>query len=542
MSKKKKDKEVKGQKSIDEVVEEEKAKVENPSPTEKSDGDEEEEDIQERKGISCILADGSLVEMLYDGKKHTSKLAKYTDGEVTLEDSVPINDYTVFMPMAPNQPILENGFIVLPSGVTDYQSNEALYHEVRAFIDKYVKLTDEFLTVVAVYVMMSWLFDKFQNIPYLRAIGLHGTGKSRLLQVAGHVCYKAVLSGGSTSLAALFRSLELFKPTLVFDEADLGEKESVEMRQVLRQGYSVGAPVSRMDKGANGKMYIQTFHVFGPKIIASQSDFKDPALESRCLTEHMYPTEGKERPIELSRQFYEEALLLRNKLLMFRFKNHGLVIADEEALDDIKLPRLKQTGLAVVSVAKILGAHPQQEVVEFLLKYEVVLENQMTDTVEHDILLCLLDLMTQKYIRMSTGKVRIGTDLTEAFSRKNYEEYSDRKNDSNSPHSVMKHPSYKVSPKKMGWYIRRMGLRVERDSSGFFIPVFAEYQKIRSLAKRYRLDRLFEIPEKEFDKVKKLGNPVPKELRDQIKDEKAKQLEEQREVERALEKSSEDEL
>ena len=391
---KKKEEEIKDKNSIDQITEEEKTKKEKPAPpSEEKNDEEDEEDIREKRGASCILADGSLVEMIYDNKKHTSKLAKHKDGKITIEDSVPIDDYTVFMPMAPNQSILENGFILFPSGVADFQSNEALYYEIRAFLDRYVKLTDKFLSVVAVYVMMSWLYDKFQNIPYLRAIGLHGTGKSRLLSVAGHICYKAVLAGGSTSTAAMFRTLDLFKRTLVFDEADLGEKESVEMRQVLRQGYSAGAPVSRMDKGTNGKMYIQTFHVFGPKIIASQTDFKDPALESRCLTEHMYPTEGRDRPIELSKQFYDESLSLRNKLLMFRFKNHGLVVADEEALSGIKMPRLKQTGLAVVSVAKMLGIKPQQETVEFLQEYEVVLENQMTDTVEHDILLCLIDLM-----------------------------------------------------------------------------------------------------------------------------------------------------
>ncbi|MDP4011962.1 MAG: hypothetical protein Q8P72_07130 [Candidatus Roizmanbacteria bacterium] len=513
---------------IQKIAEEEKVKKESPTLPEEKDDEGDDEDIRERRGVSCILQDGSLVEMVYDNKKHISKLAKYKDGKVTIEDSVPLNDYTVFMPMSPNQSILENGFILFPSEAIDYESNEALYYEVRAFIEKYVKVSDKFLSVVAVYVMLSWVYDKFQNIPYLRAVGLFGTGKSRLLLVAGHICYKAVLAGGSTSTAAMFRTLDLFKPTLVFDEAELGEKESIEMRQVLRQGYSAGAPVSRMDKGANGKMYIQTFHVFGPKIIASQSDFRDPALESRCLTEFMYPLEEKDkRPIELSKQFKEEALLLRNKLLMFRFKNYGLITADEEALKEIKLPRLRQTGLAIVSVAKMLGLQPLQDVVEFLSDYEEVIENQMTDTVEHDILLCLLDLMVQGHIKTS-GKVRIGYDLADRFNQRNYEEYSDKKpSESSSPYNVMKYSSYKVSPKKIGWYVRKMGLRVERDSDGFFIPIITEYPKIKLLARRYRLDRLYVIPDNNMSGVARFVDAETKANNLKLKEEKKKQKEEQ---------------
>lgn len=495
--------------SVREVKEEDK-KVPPPAKTPPVEAEPDEED-KERRGVSYILEDGSIVEMLYDAKKRTSKLAVYKDGKVSLEDSVRIGESAVLVPFAPHQGILESGFILFPSAVGEYQSNEALYCEVRAFIDRYVKLTDKFLSVVAVYVMMSWLYDNFQTVGYIRAIGLHGTGKSRLLSVAGSLCYKALMAGGSTSTAALFRTLDLFKPTLVFDEAELGEKESVEMRQVLRQGYSAGTPVARMDKVENGKMYVKTFHVFGPKLIASQFGFHDQALESRCMTEYMYPTEDCERPTELSKSFREDALALRNKLLAFRFRNYELAGTDEALLKEVLLPRLRQTGLAVVSVAKLLGTQALGDVVGFLKEYERVLENQQTDTTEHDVLLCLLDLMKQSHIKAS-GKVKIGYDLAERFNQKQYEEYSDKKSsDSSSPYNVMKHQTYKVSPKKIGGYVRSMGLVVERDRTGFFIAVFKEYPKIRALAKRYRLDRLFRLPDDPMQ-ISEIGESKPKVL------------------------------
>lgn len=511
---------------IKKIAEEEKAKTEAVSPKEKDDDKEKSEEdnkIIERHGASYILEDGSLVEMLYDSKKHKSKLAVYKDGVVALEDEVQIDELTTFLPMSPNQSILENDFILFPSAVGEYQSNEELYYEIRAFIGRYVELREEFLSVVAVYTMMTWLYDRFQNIPYLRCVGMFGTGKSRLLSAAGHICYKAVLAGGSTSTAALFRTLDLFNPTLVFDEAELSEKESVEMRQVLRQGYSAGLPVSRMDKGLDGRLYIQTFDVFGPKIIASQSGFGDSALESRCLTERLFPLAKTLKPIQLSGQFKEEAQLLRNKLIMFRFKNYYLTVADEQALESIGLPRVKQTGLAMVSVAKMLGSQALDNVLKFLVESEKTLSKEQIDSAEHDILLCILELMEEKHIK-ATGKIRIGYDLAELFNRKHYEEYSDRKNnESHSSYSVMKYSAYKVSPKKIGWYVRKMGLTVDQDREGVFIPIFTEYPKVRALAERYGLGELYKLPDDPF-KVQEIEDPNRiKKIR--VKKEKEKKIE-----------------
>jgi len=529
---KKKEEEIKDKKSIDQITEEEKTKKENPTPPE--DNVEEDDDDKEWKGVSCILSDGSLVEMLYDSVKRTTKLAVYKDGVVSLEDSVRIDDRTVFRPMSPNQDLLENGYVLFPSEVRDYQSNEALYYEVRAFIDKYVQLSDEFLSVVAVYTMMTWVYDQFRSVPYLRVTGLWGSGKSRLLTVAGNLCYKTVMAGGSISNAALFRTLDLLNPTLVFDEAELGEKESTEMRMVLRQGYSAGTPVSRMEKSADGKMYIQTFDVFGPKIIASLARFQDVALESRCLTGWMPPHMDSGRPIELTKEFKEEALRLKNKLLMFRFKNHHLVILNEGALKGISLPRLKQTGLAVVSVAKVLGVQPVEDVRKFLVEYEKELGIEQADTVENDILLCVLDLLTQQGIKYA-GKIRTGVDLAEKFNSLHYEDYSNRetKEYNSSSVGVMKYPGSKVSAKKIGWYVRKMGFRVDRDARGFYISVVNEYAKIRLLAKRYGLDSLFSLPENNPNGVKRIIDAETKANNLKVREERKqkRELEEKRKKE-----------
>lgn len=507
-----------------------------PKAEEKVEEKWEEIDDKEWCGASYIHSDGSLIDMLFDEEKRTTKLAVYKDGQVSIEESVRIDDEKVFKPLSPNNSLLKNGFTIFPSEVGDYQSNEALYYEVRAFVDKYVQLSDEFLSVVAVYTMMTWVYDQFRTIPYLRVTGLWGSGKSRLLTVAGSLCYKTMMTGGSISNAALFRSLDLLSPTLVFDEAELGEKESVEMRQVLRQGYSAGTPVYRMEKVDDGKMYVQTFDVFGPKIIASLARFQDIALESRCLTGWMPPHMNSGRPIELNKEFKQEALRLRNKLLMFRFKNHHLVAPDESVLGGISLPRLKQTGLAVMSVAKMLGIQPVEDVRKFLIEYEQELGIEQADSVENDILLSILDLLTQSGIKYA-GKIRTGVDLAERFNSLHYEDYSSRetKEYNSSSTGLMKYPGSKVSAKKIGWYVRKMGFRVDRDARGFYISIVKEYPKIRLLAKRYGLDSLFELPETNPSGVKRVVDAVEKLNNLKLKEEGKKKKEEEERRKKAVE-------
>lgn len=526
------------EKYIEQIGEPKKDESESGSKSEKEVQENwEEVDDAEWKGASCILPDGSLVEMLYDSVKQITKLVVYKDGQISLTDKVRIDDDKVFAPLSPDGGLLETGYALFPSEVSDYQSNEVLYQEVRAFIDKYVQLSEEFLSVVAVYTMMTWVYDKFRSVPYLRVTGLWGSGKSRLLTVTGNLCYKAVMAGGSISNAALFRTLDLLNPTLVFDEAELGEKDSAEMRMVLRQGYSAGTPVSRMEKTAEGKMYIQTFDVFGAKVIASLARFQDVALESRCLTGWMPPHMDSRRPIELTKEFFTEALQLRNKLLMFRFKNHHLVTSDESAMEGISLPRLKQTGLPVMSVAKMLGIQPVEDVKKFLVEYEQELGIEQADTVENDILLCVLDLLTQPGIKYA-GKIRTGVDLAEKFNALHYEDYANRetKEYNSSSTGVMKYPGAKVSAKKIGWYVRKMGFRVDRDARGFYISIAKEYPKIRLLAKRYGLDSLFELPESNPNGVKRVVDAATKAQNLKAREERKKQ----RELEEKRKKESEE--
>ena len=446
--------------------------------------------------VSHILPDGSLVETVYNQKLLQTKFAVFKKGKVSLEDRVQFDKDILLAPLSGNNSLLKNNFILFPSEATEFKNIKSLYEEVEKFIDEYVELPENFKAVATAYVLLTWVYEKFSNMPYLQVVGLFGTGKTRVLEVLGHLSYKAILAGGSISTASLFRILDEYGGTFIFDEADLDTAEAREMLKILRQGFNVNFHVTRIETTAKGRMFPRAFKVFGPKILASKEKTADIALSSRCLSQQMYPMAEIKKPIELSSDFREKARGLRNKLLMFRFKYMGKIVVDESVIKEIKLPRLKQTGLAILSVAKMVGEKPFELVKKFLKDSEAELNIEQAENIEHDVLVCVVVLLKNEDVQ-KYGKLRIGVHLTEEFNGRFYDDYSNKESREYTDRSgnVFGTKAYRVSAKKMGVYIRKMGIKVERDGDGIYIPVYREYQRIVILAKRYGLVNQFTFPD-----------------------------------------------
>jgi len=198
---------------------------------------------------------------------------------------------------------------------------------------------------------MTWAYDRFTALPYLRFLGEPGTGKSRLEEICTQLCYRAFPAGGSITAASLFRSINRWKGTLILDEADYKSSASwSEIVKVLNQGYMKGKPVIRC--GTAEEDYAeQAFDVFGPKVIANRSRFEDKALETRCLTLQMVKRPLRDSvPRQLPHTFSQDGERLRNRLLQWRFDNWFRIVPDEARLLDLD-PRLAQIGTPLYTVA-----------------------------------------------------------------------------------------------------------------------------------------------------------------------------------------------
>lgn len=201
----------------------------------------------------------------------------------------------------------------------DYESKKKLFNEIREHIAKYVKMSEWFISISALYVMVTWVTYKLNTVPYLKTFGQQGSGKSRWLKVMKNLCYKSISSGGAITSAPIFRTLEIVKDaTFALDEQTTKTNTDLnqEITQILNTGWQRDNPILRVD----GKRFEpKQFNTFGPKLIASREQyFDDVALERRCITEKISKTSGM--PVELPKEYYTKVEELKNKLLMFELK------------------------------------------------------------------------------------------------------------------------------------------------------------------------------------------------------------------------------
>lgn len=306
-----------------------------------------------------ITSDGTIVEAVYCEDELTQcKFAISRKNEdPTIEESFSTGKSTVFPPQRLSERLKDKG-IVLPSGLCDYGSPEQLYKELRTFVAKYIDL-DSFLTsLMAHYALMTWIWDAWNAIPYLRFQGEPGTGKTRCLEIMRQVCYRGVDLGVCPTKAALQRSVHAIRGTLFIDEADYDADLRSDLVKLLNAGYRRDGKI--MISIASGDDWEpQMFKVGGPKIMANRMSFNDPALESRCLTIHMVSKrQSPEIPVDLPPTFEAEGDLLRKKLLSWRLLTFHKVNRSEQTLSGID-GRAKQLGLPIYNVSPDIGFKKQ---------------------------------------------------------------------------------------------------------------------------------------------------------------------------------------
>jgi len=287
----------------------------------------------------AILSDGRMLEQI--GSLGKYEFAVWDGKEITTALEV-VHSGLTYRPLV-NDPI-KKGFIVFPTKCEEYISTAALIAVIEAFLKTYMDVSKAFLMITARYVPMTYIHDRLESLCYLRVLSDFGSGKSRILAAIGNLCYKPIMTTGSTSAAAITRILNLVNGTLVIDEADIYESsESNQLVKVFNTGHSKRCGILKCD--TKDPSQVESVPSYCPKILATRQRWKDVALESRCITEMCEQSEREDLTINLPESFYVAAEHIRNMLLTWRFHNYAKVTgmeADSIKLDNVD-PRIKQS-------------------------------------------------------------------------------------------------------------------------------------------------------------------------------------------------------
>lgn len=306
--------------------------------------------VKTKQASFLSLSDGRLAEMIFDPNKNPTKQFLVYDlvkDEANEEETVTSSN----IPYIPLQSsLIEQKVVLLPSDYAEYGTTAELIQDIKEFIHKYVSLPPLCESISTYYVLLSWVFDNFSVLPYLRVLGEPGCGKSRFLVVIGSVIYKGMFCSGAVTSSPIFRLIEKVGGSFILDEADIKDSDLwAEIIKILNNGYMRGFPVLRSE--SDGKQWnVKAYEVYSPKLIATRRRFKDAALESRMLTFEMDDAPRKDIPLILPKSFEQEALNLRNKLLLWRFRNYGKINPSSKLnLSGIE-PRLQQILIPILSL------------------------------------------------------------------------------------------------------------------------------------------------------------------------------------------------
>src|SRR3989344_564411 len=414
---------------------------------------------------ASLTSDGKIAETVYDKKKQQTQFVIYTNGEINFLDKVKQGGQEIF-PLDAKSDIVSKGIVLLPSEPLEYGTEEELIKEIKTFIHKYLDISPMFEQIATYYALFSWVYDRFSEVPYLRAIGDFGSGKSRFLQVIGSICYRPIFTGGATTTAPIFRILDEIRGTLILDEADLRSSDMTQdIIKILNMGYQKGGTVLRMQ----GKelMEVRAFDVFSPKIIATRETFSDKALESRFLIEEM--GRGNLRadiPRHLSDEFWEEALSIRNKLLMWRFRNYRKkLIFDEELIEGVH-PRLHQIIIPLLTIME--SKELKESLREFVQKYNIELTADRGLSRESDIILGIFKF------EYETNKKEITVGEIAEYVNQDIFDFEE-----------------KLTPRKIGWYLRaKMQLKPYKTRRGFVLEFVRNRERLDFWKERYGITNL----------------------------------------------------
>lgn len=423
--------------------------------------------------ISRVCADGTIVELLYSAEERkTALVVSRHNGLWNIEQEVRIETGERLVPYSPSNNLIANECVLLPSTVTDYGGKERLLEEIAAFIHRYADLSPAFEKFATYYVLLTWVHDAFNELPYLRFRGDYGTGKTRGLMTIGSICYKPFFASGASTVSPIFHTLDTFGGTLVFDEADLRFSDAkADIVKILNNGNVRGLPVLRTVVTRAKEFNPHAFHVYGPKIIGMRESFEDRALESRFLTEETGQRPLRAGiPIHLPDSLKREALELRNKLLHFRLVNRFAVATDPSVVTPEIEPRLNQTALSLLSLVD--SSALRAEMTDILIKQQAELVNERSQTVAAQVLQATIEAFSAN----SGASVSI-REIADGFNARHASDYNRF-----------------LSNKAVGTVLRKRLRLVTQKSRGIYVVPISELPKIDVLAKRLGVERLGTSP------------------------------------------------
>src|SRR5437764_13897774 len=209
----------------------------SPALPEKNDSERSEKKPTAIPATSAVLPSGELVEMVYEPAERKTRFVCGKGDEWRYEESVQLSPSERLVPYAATNNLVKHGVVLFPSEPTDYGDESALVSRVRDFVRRHVEISEDFELIATYYVLFTWVYDAFHEVPYVRVRGGYGSGKTRFLLTVGSLCRLPIFASAASTVSPIFRLLDSFRGTLIVDDGVFRYfDEESEMGELLNNG------------------------------------------------------------------------------------------------------------------------------------------------------------------------------------------------------------------------------------------------------------------------------------------------------------------
>ena len=282
----------------------------------------------------------------------------------------------------------------------------ALLANIRMTIQRFCVLPDHSDTIMAAWVLHAWAHNAADISPILAFVSPEKRcGKTTALSVIGALVPKTMHSINVTT-AVLFRVVEMYRPTVLIDEADTFLDGNDELRGIINGGHNRLSAVVWRTVGDNHDP--KPFNVWAPKSIAMIGKLPD-TLEDRAL---VIPLRRKQQGESVERFRFdkvEEFLPLRRRAQRWANDNipslNGMDPKVPESLND----RAQDNARAILAIADHIGGIWPDEVRSAF----VGLEENKDDEPQSDGILLLRDI--QGILGSGNHETILSKDLLEGL-------------------------------------------------------------------------------------------------------------------------------
>jgi len=247
---------------------------------------------------------------------------------------------------------LENG--IQPWDYT--VEGQVIANEIQSLIKKHVVLPKHQTTILTLWVFGSYCIDAFGIFPKLLITSPDKRcGKTTVLSVLRSIVNKALVASNVTS-SAIFRSIELWQPTLLIDEGDTFiNNDNEDLRGIINSGHTRDTAYILRTEGDSSNRRPKQFSTWTPMTISMIKNPPDTILD-RSVVIKLRRKLASEHITKWNYDNFSKFESLRQRLKRWSDDNFELLKNCEPNIPNNDNDRAIDNWLPLFSVASLISA------------------------------------------------------------------------------------------------------------------------------------------------------------------------------------------